>query len=350
MQTDFHFYAIYALARATGFIPGNAHIIAYASQHTDDAKYEHALEFKNGGRFQQVLTGHKFFHPDAIKDDTCYRIWAPFHFLPGNVGVDFYERMLARSGSTIAQRLVDDLVASNSKPYMLHRLGIVLHTYADTWSHQNFLGLVREDLNDVKRLNVAGETQAWFKSFLKKLKEQILEYGAPKLGHAQAGTIPDEPYREWKYENDKGRKFDISNVDRALDAAQSCYRVFMKFLDSFPGFSNTPLVPWQDIATKMRDLFETKGDLEDRIKAWKNAISGGEFRFKPQGIDTALTYDDREWFREAVKVEKAPGVPEQYVRNPGFETSNWKRFHDAAAFHRFTVLHEILPEYGMICG
>jgi hypothetical protein len=159
MQMDFHFYAIYALARATGFIPGNAHIIAYASQHTDDAKYKDALEFENGGRFQQVLTAHKLFDPGAINKETCYSIWVPFHFLPGNVGVDFYERMLARSGSTIVQRLVDDLVASNSKPYILHRFGILLHTYADTWSHQNFLGLIREDLNDVRRLDVAGETK-----------------------------------------------------------------------------------------------------------------------------------------------------------------------------------------------
>ena len=55
MQIDFHFYTIYALARAAGFMPDNAFTIGYASQHTDDAKYEHALEFQNGGRFQQVL-------------------------------------------------------------------------------------------------------------------------------------------------------------------------------------------------------------------------------------------------------------------------------------------------------
>jgi len=39
-----------------------------------------------------------------------------------------------------------------------------------------------------------------------------------------------------------------------------------------------------------------------------------------------------------------------YTRNPGFETSHWKYFHDAASFHSFTVLHEVLPEHGMIFG
>ena len=41
---------------------------------------------------------------------------------------------------------------------------------------------------------------------------------------------------------------------------------------------------------------------------------------------------------------------ERHVRNSGVETSNWKYFHDAAAFLRLTVLHEVLPEHGMICG
>ena len=79
MQEDFHFYTIYTLCRCAGMSGADSHTVAYASQHTDDAKYEHALEFENGGRFQQVLTSHRFFHPDAISKDVCYRIWVPFH-------------------------------------------------------------------------------------------------------------------------------------------------------------------------------------------------------------------------------------------------------------------------------
>ena len=350
MQIDFHFYTIYALARAAGFMPDNAFTIGYASQHTDDAKYEHALEFQNGGRFQQVLTAHRFFELKALEKTTCYRIWVQFHFLPGNLGLEFYERMVTRSGSAVAQRLIDDLLSSNPRPYLLHRLGIFLHCYADTWSHQNFLALIRENLNDVRRLNVKDLPKPSFKSLLGKLKEDILEYAAPKLGHAQAGTIPDEPYREWKYENYVGRKFDISNMERCLDAAQNCYQVMIKFLGEFPGFSQNKPIPWHDITGRLRKLFEIDGDLEKRIRSWKDAMSGGEFGLKAEGRDINLDYDDREWFREAVKVDKPPEGEDLYERNPGFETSHWKYFHDAGAFHRFTVLHEVLPEYGMICG
>lgn len=350
MQIDFHFYTIYALARAAGFTPDDAYTVAYASQHTDDAKYEDALEFQNGGRFQQVLTSHRFFDLKALDKKTCYRIWIPFHFLPGNLGVEFYERMVTRPGSTIAQRLIDDLLNSHSRPYLLHRLGIFLHFYADTWSHQNFLGLERDDLNDVKRLSVKDLEKGFFKSLLGKLKENILEYAAPKLGHAQAGTIPDEPYREWKYENYLGKKFDISNVERSLDAAQNCYQAMLKFLGQFPGLSQNKPMPWHEITGKIRKLFETNGELEDRVRSWKDAISAGEFGLKAEGRDANLDYDDREWFREAVKVDKPPEGKQQFEWKPGFESSHWKYFHDAGAFHRFTVLHEVLPEHGMICG
>lgn len=349
MQIDFHFYTIYGLARAAGFIPDNAFTIAYSSQHTDDAKYEDALEFQNGGRFQQVLTAHKFLNLKALDKKTCYRIWIPFHFLPGNLGVEFYERMVTRPGSTVAQRLIDDLLSSNSRPYLLHRLGIFLHCYADTWSHQNFLGLKR-DLNDVKRLSVKDLEKTSFKSFLGKLKEDVLEYAAPKLGHAQAGTIPDEPYREWKYENYLGKKFDISNVERSLDAAQNCYQAILKFLGEFPGLSRNKPMPWHEIAGKIRKLFETDADLEDRVRFWKDAISADELTLKAEGRDSNINYDDREWFREAVKVDKAPEGNDIYEWKSGFESSHWKYFHDAGAFHRFSVLHEVLPEHGMICG
>lgn len=347
MQIDFHFYTIYALARGVGFKPDDAHIIAYSSQHTDDAKYEHALDFENGGRFQQVLTAHKFLDLDVLTKPTCYRIWIPFHFLPGNLGKDFYERILVRANSVIAQRMIEDFLSADLKPYSLHRLGILLHVYADTWSHQNFMGIMH-DMNDIKSMKVKGTEKGFLKSLLNKLKEEFLEYHAPKLGHAQAGTIPDEPYREWKYKDYKGYHLEISNNERALDAAQNCYLVLSRFLKRFPQFLSSKTIPWQEIADKIAELFNHEGALEDRVKNWQEAISKGLIGFKPKDRDINLFYDDRDWFKSAVTVKK--DEKEHYIRNKGFERSNWKFFHDAAAFHRFHILHELLPEYGIICG
>lgn len=350
MQIDFHFYTIYSLARASGFNPENSHIIAYSSQHTDDAKYEHALEFENGGRFQQVLTAHKFLDINALTKPTCYKIWLPFHFVPGNSGSDFYERMTTRSNSIIAQRIIDDFLSSPLKPYSLHRLGIILHFYADTWSHQNFIGLMRDNMNDVRKMKIKGEKKGFIEALIKKLKKNILEYAAPKLGHAQAGTIPDEPYRNWEYEDYKDKYFNISNQERALDAAQNCYMVLLKFLKKFPNFSSADPIPWHNMVEKLNSLFDIAGDIEHRTTEWLTVISNSGLGFEPVGKDINLNYDDREWFKVAVEVIKAEDESDSYKRKPGFENSNWKYFHDAAAYHRFCVLHEILPEYGIICG
>ena len=345
MQIDFHFYTIYALARANGFKPDDAHTIAYSSQHTDDAKYGDTLEFENGGRFQQVLSAHKFLDLDAIGKETCYRIWVPFHFLPGNSGVDFYERMLTKANSLVAQTMVEEFLGYNLKPYSLHRLGIILHTYADTWSHQNFMGL-SHDMNDVKKIKGKGIT----KSTLERIKRKVVECWAPKVGHTQALTIPDEPYREWGYEDYRGRNLQIFNQERALDAAQSCYTVLSRFLKHFPQFLSLPALLWQKILEKNDELFSHQGEIDERVKKWQEAISNGAIGFEPTGKDRDLIYDDREWFRAAVTVIKKEGERDRFERKEGFETSLWKYFHDAAAFHRFHLLHELLPQYGIICG
>ena len=85
-------------------------------------------------------------------------------------------------------------------------------------------------------------------------------------------------------------------------------------------------------------------------EAWREAISNGAMGFELKGRDTDLAYDDREWFRAALTVKTNEEEKEIYERNEGFEESDWDYFHDAAAFHIFHLLHELLPEYGIICG
>jgi hypothetical protein len=122
------------------------------------------------------------------------------------------------------------------------------------------------------------------------------------------------------------------------------------FLEVFPEFFNAPSIPWHEITEQIHALFQTRASLDKRAEAWRTAISSGSFGFEPEDKDIDIAYDHREWFRQAVKVEKINEDRELYERKPGFEISDWKYFHDAATYHRFTVLHEVLPGYGMICG
>ena len=85
-----------------------------------------------------------------------------------------------------------------------------------------------------------------------------------------------------------------------------------------------------------------------RHAAWLAAIGDGTFGFSDQ-----LTYLDA---GEGSWKHLALGTLEDVGSNagkpipcpPGFMTSHWKYFHDALQAHRFFVLNEMLPGYGIL--
>lgn len=349
MQKDFHFYAIYVLCRCNGMSPENSKKVAYASQHTDDAKYEHALDFENGGRFQQVLSAHKSIHPEVFSLDTQYRIYAPFHFIPGNQGNRFQERMVCRQRSEIAQQMVREVANLKGKPYQLHRLGIALHVYADTWSHQDFSGLQTE-LNDVKEIDVINEGKAGISRIFTNFFRNIAESLIPQIGHAEAATLPDEPYREWTFYHEyQKRSIHRKNWFICQDACRATYKEIKSFLTKNPECRDERPVPWGNTKSVVTNLFRQKGDLEERCGNWAEEINLSGFGFPCQPVEKDLSYDDREWFRTAVEV-KTVEETEKYHRKDDFHLSDWKHFHDAAASHRFFVLQESLSPQGIVCG
>lgn len=127
MKIDFHFYAVYTLCKFAGIKEEYSKKIAYSSQHTDDAKYDHELVFLNGGRFQQQMSAHKFLDLGVFSNKAGYDIFLPFHFLPGVEGEDFYEKLLCRENSDIARKMLDETLTTLDKGYGIHRLGIALH-------------------------------------------------------------------------------------------------------------------------------------------------------------------------------------------------------------------------------
>lgn len=349
MQKDFHFCTIYVLCRCNGMSPESSKKVAYASQHTDDAKYAHALDFENGGRFQQVLSAHKFIHPGVFSTESQYRIYVPFHFIPGNHGNRFQERMVCRQNSEIAQKMVQEVANLKGKLCQLHRLGIALHVYADTWSHQNFSGL-QADLNDVEEVDVLNEDKVGIARLFSSFFRDIIEALIPYIGHAEAATLPDEPYREWTFDHVyQKRHMHRKNWLICQDACKAIYQQIKAFLIKNRDFRNDKPVAWGNVKGTITNLFKQKGDLEERCRNWAENINASSFGFTCEPEERDLTYDDREWFRAAVEVEKMDDS-DKYNKKDDFHLSDWKHFHDAAASHRFFVLQETLSPLGIICG
>ncbi|QEK12950.1 hypothetical protein FQB35_11775 [Crassaminicella thermophila] len=337
MRIDFHFYAIYTLCRLSGMKDKFSKKIAYASQHTDDAKYDHVLEFSSGGRFQQQMSAHKFLDLGVFSKNTGYDIFIPFHFLPGIEGEDFYEKLLCRQNSKTAKEMLEDTLHTLNKPYGIHRLGISLHVYADTWSHQNFHGLLKkhnnvEDIELQNDIENDSEKITWFRAKF-----------IPPIGHGQAYIYPDEPYLIWKYRaNNMKEKLMVNNQIRTIDAIYHIYNFLVNDVKKIkPEIYNEDAKKWEDIKDNLRQVVLAKRQIESRIKLWQEKLKTGFFGFEAQ-----IQYDDREWFKEAVKViNKDRNI---FDKKENFHKSDWKYFHDALTLHKFYIKHELLPKYGII--
>ena len=141
MDTEFHYYVTYLIAAKAGFGPDEAEILAYGCQYTDDNNFvvkinpgEKGLEY--GNYISQTVNITK-------PAGELLRIHPLFHFIPGD---PVFDRAYRRDGamhwlnttpdSGNARQIMDAALESDNA----YRLGIALHAYADTWSHQNFAG------------------------------------------------------------------------------------------------------------------------------------------------------------------------------------------------------------------
>lgn len=77
-----------------------------------------------------------------------------------------------------------------------------------------------------------------------------------------------------------------------------------------------------------------------------SAAAAGEFSFGRANLAYAEGGPES-W--KALALGTGEERPE-YPYAPAFLTSHWKRFHDALQEHRLTLLHDILPNYGICAG
>jgi hypothetical protein len=94
-----------------------------------------------------------------------------------------------------------------------------------------------------------------------------------------------------------------------------------------------------------RTLIET--DKRKRHQKWLECIRAGEFSFGPAD-PIYIPKGKGSWKYAALGTDKAIDTGyERYPFESQFLESNWKLFHDALNAHRFFVIHELLPKYGL---
>src|SRR6056297_1126230 len=148
MQIDAHYYALLAMARSVGIEKETAHKIAYASQFVDYAKINKITlaadnlsqilaELKDPKKIINAATCHSYSDLSTYNYSSMTANTSAFHFVPGCEGENFPKKMRCKKESKIIKPIIEKTVNSDDPI----KLGITLHDYADTFSHQGFSGI-----------------------------------------------------------------------------------------------------------------------------------------------------------------------------------------------------------------
>jgi hypothetical protein len=356
MQIDGHHTMTYIAARLAGFSKPKASIIAYSAQYVDDATNSGVIKFDNEAMYRRISSAHRMLDHRNSDELANHQVWIPFHFLPGNGGKPagqnpgnrFIRKLVCFPDSYVARDMLRVCVADAGKPYGLHRLGITMHVYADTWAHQGFAAL-NHKINEVS--NIVSNNKSLDKSFLNKIASYFLSESFP-LGHGAALSHPDRPSLIWEYKNGLGEKVKRDNQQIFMDAVDKMCRAMQCFnqrdlkmdLESMPGL---PAADAKKILSLIKNI---KGDSgEVRHQKWLEEINKGSFSFGPEKV-TYVRKGKGSWKHKSIgQLAAADTGRETFTFKDSFMKSDWKHFHDALQAHRLDILHDVLPRYG-ICA
>lgn len=348
MQIDMHMYGVYALARAAGLNDRTARTIAISSQYVDDALSDREMVISGDFALLPTMTSHKpIDYQNAIKGDQ-WKVWLPFHFLPGNEPENgtFLQRLTCRKDSRVAKKMVQDALDDKNRDFWPHLIGITAHVYADTFSHQGFIG-ISTDLNkvaDVNLLNIHAD------NIVKALGQKLTEIGQKAagvvpVGHGTAGINPDMPFLLWelKYKSPEMAAGVVKreNTTDFLAGAGALHSFFSRFGEKSPESADpSSKRQWEDIAPRVKQVIDVEDEnKENRIHKWKDAINNGVF-FNPTTLDKGIRYDNYQWTLEYLEATNAS--------REDAKKSHAGKFFRAAHHHRDYVLHHLLPEFGLL--
>ena len=358
MQLDMHYYGTYAMARAAGMQPDACFIVATASQFVDDNAEDKDIEFRDGASIAVRATAHHATDLKNIDRKDQRRIWVPFHFIPGNEGGSFTERLICRKDSGIAREMVDHNLGQHRKSYALELLGITAHVYADTFSHYGFSGVSSRHnkvVNDSIELHgLTPEIERYVRDKERRFREKYGDEGglipnikswfaeelSGALGHGAVLTYPDRPYLRWSFEHEypNVRREERDNPATFLEACEALHRTFRRFLGLRPEFRQDEGQEFSTIRGTVEDVLRRQAPKEDRIEAWKEAArDGGLF----VGGEEIPDYDGDAW-KASIDALDGTENSSAVVDLPAF------RFQQAASMHRSYVLKELLPSYGLV--
>jgi hypothetical protein len=249
-------------------------------------------------------------------------VYLPFHFFPGDSASPSSVRKDGKTNifnTTPDSGRVKKLLVDAFRTRNLYRVGIAIHTYSDTWAHQNFSGK-DEDWNTIDQGSVI-----------------------PHIGHAQALGKPDGLTEMWKDERLVRENELISNKDRFIEAARKIYKYLRTYnkLD----FSNH-----EDVMEKLRWLtgvFDRNSSTqEERIFNYiigENMLKYNQYEWFTESVyhgdavlensEGVVGYDKILWMKDTIRHFFDNKERQEFQAKEGFIGSRWHQWNEAAKAH-----------------
>ncbi len=302
MEKDFHYCLIRVLAGKAGFNREEAQVIAYASQYVDDSVENQPLSIDNipdlvfprlnveNGTFDPICTAHRGIqYLTGMTKHVQMKVYIPFHFIPpveysGNGAYEY----CTSPNSTIAGDLVRHAITElkddgSNRVQKLVKLGIALHSFADTWAHQRFSGRWSARDNDIDRIALFRNKKWKALKHLDRLKTNIM----PDVGHAEAMTYPDQSHLKWRYEHGhSGLDHERNNTLIFLEAGHA---VFQLLCDAAGTSGN-----WKEHLEKIRKCLSVPAD----------SVKRKFFRYVKLFPEISFSYHENEWRESALEGER----------------------------------------------
>lgn len=329
MQSDFHYYAVHRLAHLAGYDRKNAEIIAYASQYVDRSTESEPVTVHGDQIFDTVRTAH--YGLEAFDWNVQKKIYIPFHFLPKTCrtqspkSFSYVTRPAEGKAGEPATLLFQDALEEGDQTYRLIRLGIALHTIADTFSHQGFSGREAPE-------NRVGKIWHWVKKrdgarWVLRLIEAYGDIVAPSLGHLRAFKNPDRSWLTWKFEDSQKAVKPRDNLKIRMAAADRIFRFMLESLDHKPQALKSAHP--EDYRQMLR-LFKSK---RSTPADWIDYTGLAEFdalEWRRQALLGDVSWDELSRRSMASRLGELRG-------KAGFDNSKWALFHRGAQKQRSLV-------------
>jgi len=353
MNIDFHYGVIYILARLAGFKLPEAETIAHACEYVDDSTVTGTLDFAGGQSFERFASAHEMFDHKNMVRDSDKRVWAPFHFLPACEGATFDEKCVCRPDSKPARIMVQEAILQRGSENALHRLGVTIHVYVDTWAHQGFTGTISKN-NIVHGLHSEDHAP---ESLLKELRRKV--YAASdlvesqlvdmisRLGHGAALHLPDLPWAKWGYTNGYDTTVQRDNLPQFLTAADMAFRAMKGFMSGNKEYADLEGLP-SEVMTALEQIFRENQseDPYERLEKLADYVGEGHIPGIKGDIPAYVAKGPGSWKYTATGIashsDDGDRLPEWTAT---FEQSDYRKFHDAVKEHRTFVTGVLLPSH-----